>query len=48
MIQKPHCLFHPENQQVFYSLAAAVGDGMEWGGVGRQAILVWLNWLSRF
>ena len=34
MIHKAHCLFHPENQQVFYSLAAAVGGGVGRGGVG--------------
>ena len=27
MIQKAQCLFHPENQQVFYSLAMPGGAG---------------------
>lgn len=48
VIQKAHCLFRPENQQVIYSRAAAVGGRVGWGGVGRQAILVWLNLLSKF
>lgn len=41
MIQKAHCLLHSKNLQVFYSLA------MEEGGMAL-AVLVWLNWLSKF